>query len=267
MYITTSNNYSSPATKSSDAVIAMDLHSGKIQWSYQGTGNDAWNLGCLLPGGSICPKENGVDYDFGAAAILASSSDGHDYVLAGQKSGWVYALDPANGKLVWKTKVGRGGFLAGVHFGMAVRGDALYVPISDAPDGLQHSEPARPGMYALDIRTGKYLWKAPAEPSACNGRAVGCDPGIGSIISISDDLVLSGANDGRMRFYQADTGHVLWQYDTVPSIATVGGGMAQGGSIGGGAGPIAYDGTLVVESGYGFGGRTPGNLLLVFEVQ
>jgi polyvinyl alcohol dehydrogenase (cytochrome) len=69
-----------------------------------------------------------------------------------------------------------------------------------------------------------------------------------------------------MRFYQADSGRMLWQYDTVQSITTVGGGMAQGGSIGGGAGPIAYDGTLVVQSGYGFGGRTPGNLLLVFEV-
>jgi polyvinyl alcohol dehydrogenase (cytochrome) len=42
--------------------------------------------------------------------------------------------------------------------------------------------------------------------------------------------------------------------------------MASGGSIGGGAGPIAYRGNLIVESGYGFSGRIPGNLMLVFGV-
>jgi len=36
---------------------------------------------------------------------------------------------------------------------------------------------------------------------------------------------------------------------------------------GGGAGPLVYDGTLLVESGYAFAGRIPGNLLLVFEAQ
>jgi polyvinyl alcohol dehydrogenase (cytochrome) len=59
----------------------------------------------------------------------------------------------------------------------------------------------------------------------------------------------------------------LWQYDTTPSVFTVGGGSAHGGSIGGGAGPVVQGGTLIVESGYGFAGRIPGNVMLVFEVQ
>jgi len=50
-------------------------------------------------------------------------------------------------------------------------------------------------------------------------------------------------------------------------VTTVGGGSAHGGSIGGGAGPVVWGGTLIVESGYGFAGRMPGNVMLVFEVQ
>jgi len=263
----TSNNYSSPATKTSDAVIAMNLKSGRIKWTYQATVDDAWNLGCLLPGGSICPKENGADYDFGAAIILVRASDGREFILAGQKSGWVYGLNPDDGNLLWKTKVGRGGFLAGVHFGMAAGGNALYVPISDAPDGQTYTEHAKLGLYALDIRTGEFLWKAPNGAGVCQGRPAGCDPGIASPVTVSEDLVLSGGNGGRLRIHAAQSGNILWQFDTTQTLVTVGGDVATGGSIGGGAGPLVYDGTLLVESGYAFAGRIPGNLLLVFEAQ
>jgi polyvinyl alcohol dehydrogenase (cytochrome) len=78
--------------------------------------------------------------------------------------------------------------------------------------------------------------------------------------------VFAGAGDGRVRAYAADSGRVLWQTDTLPAVTTVGGGTASGGSIGGGAGPIAYRGNLIVESGYGFSGRIPGNLMLVYGV-
>ena len=58
----------------------------------------------------------------------------------------------------------------------------------------------------------------------------------------------------------------MWEYDTAVTLSTVGGGKATGGSIGGGFGPIIDSGTLIVPSGYGFAGRMPGNLLLVFGV-
>jgi polyvinyl alcohol dehydrogenase (cytochrome) len=56
----------------------------------------------------------------------------------------------------------------------------------------------------------------------------------------------------------------VWQYDTLQEVKTVGGGMARGGSLGGSAGLIAYDGMVIAESGYGFAGRIPGNVMLVF---
>ena len=41
-----------------------------------------------------CPKEDGPDYDYGSSPILVALPDGRDLLLAGQKSGIVYALDP-----------------------------------------------------------------------------------------------------------------------------------------------------------------------------
>ena len=266
MYLATGDNYSTPTTRYGDAIMALDLNTGKVKWSYQALENDAWNAGCSLPSPNGCPAENGPDYDFGAAAILATASNGRQYVLAGAKSGVVYALDPANGKLIWHTKVGRGGILAGVYFGMAARGDAVYVPINDAADGRHYEEAAKPGLYALDIHSGKFLWKSPIDDGVCKDRSITCTPGIAAPVTVTDDLVLSGAGDGRLRFYASSTGRVVWEYDTAVTMPTVGGGTGHGGSIGGGFGPIIEDGTLIVPSGYGFAGRMPGNLLLVFGV-
>ena len=267
LYTATGDNYSAPTTAMSDAVVAVDLATGRIKWVYQALAGDAWNASCVLPDRGNCPEEEGPDYDFGAAAILATSANGRDYVLAGQKSGWVYALDPDEGKLVWKTKVGRGGIMAGVYFGMASQGDRVYVPISDPPDNRTYEDPAKPGLYALDLKTGQFLWKAPNDKSACADLGPECSPGIAAAITATDDLVFTGASDGWIRVYDASTGRVLWQYDTLQEVTTVGGGRAKGGSMGGGAGPVVQDGLLIMPSGYGFSGRMPGNVMLVFGVE
>jgi polyvinyl alcohol dehydrogenase (cytochrome) len=266
LYFTTGDNYSSPTTGMSDSVIAMDLATGRIRWVYQALAGDAWNASCSLPDRGNCPEEDGPDYDFGAAAILATSSQGRQYVLAGQKSGFVYALEPDTGKLVWKTKVGRGGILAGVYFGMATYGDRVYVPVNDAPDGREYDEPAKPGLYALDVNTGALLWSAPYAEASCSARGALCAPGIAAAVTATDDLVFTGAGDGWIRVHDARSGRTLWEFDTLQDIVTVSGGKAKGGSMGGGAGPILHDGTLIMPSGYGFAGRMPGNVLLVFEV-
>jgi polyvinyl alcohol dehydrogenase (cytochrome) len=266
LYFTTGDNYSSPTTELSDAIIAMDLATGRIRWVYQATANDAWNGTCSLPDKKHCPAEDGPDFDFGAAAILATARDGRQYVLAGQKSGAVYALDPDRGKLVWTNRVGRGGILAGVYFGMAAHDDRVYVPINDAPDGRSYPQPAKPGLYALDLHTGKTLWSAPASESSCAGRGAECAPGLAAPVTVTDDLVFAGAGDGWLRAYDARTGKVLWQHDTMREFPTVGEGTAKGGSMGGGAGPIVHNGLLIMPSGYGFAGRMPGNVLLVLGV-
>jgi polyvinyl alcohol dehydrogenase (cytochrome) len=265
LYVGTGDNYSTPTSPYSDALLALDLKTGRIAWSYQAVGKDAWNVACGASDKTNCPPENGPDYDFGAGAVLAHASDGRDYVLAGQKSGLLYAVDPDSGKLVWKTRVGRGGVKGGIYFGLAVVGDTVFVPVTDVPDGRTYSDPARPGLYAIDIKTGQYRWQAPSV-DVCGGKPF-CHPGYAAAITATPQLVLAGASDGHLRAYDDATGKVMWDYDTARPFTTVNGAVAHGGGIGGGAGPIAYKGEVVTNSGYGFAGGMPGNALLVFEVQ
>jgi polyvinyl alcohol dehydrogenase (cytochrome) len=110
------------------------------------------------------------------------------------------------------------------------------------------------------------LWSAPYAEVSCSARGALCAPGIAAAVTATDDLVFTGAGDGWIRVHDARSGRTLWEFDTLQDIVTVSGGKAKGGSMGGGAGPILHDGTLIVPTGYGFAGRMPGNVLLVFEV-
>src|SRR5258708_573741 len=69
LYVTTGDNYSSPATATSDAVMALDMQTGRIVWSQQTISNDAYTSACRSKGVN-CPAENGPDYDFGSSALL-----------------------------------------------------------------------------------------------------------------------------------------------------------------------------------------------------
>ena len=265
LFIDTGDNYSSPATKTSDAFVALDIDTGKIAWVYQARESDAWNGSCDAAVKTNCPTENGPDYDFGAGAILAHASNGRDYLIGGAKSGMLFAVNPDTGKLIWKVRVGRGGVVAGIHFGIAAVGDTVFAPVSDVPDGRTYDIPPQPGLYALDIKTGRFKWKAPSD-DVCGGKPH-CHPGYGGAITATSELVFAGSNDGHLRAYDADSGKVLWDYDTVREYTAVNGATAHGGSMGGGAAPLAYKGLLIMNSGYGFVGEKNGDALLVFEVK
>ncbi len=105
MYVTTGDNYSAPSTTTSDAVLGLDLATGRMLWSRQVTPGDVFNSGCVAGvNGPNCPDEGerGPDYDFGSSAILVNKPAGRDLLIAGQKSGMVYALDPdRKGEIVW----------------------------------------------------------------------------------------------------------------------------------------------------------------------
>jgi polyvinyl alcohol dehydrogenase (cytochrome) len=263
MYVGTGENYSSPANDTSDAILALSMADGRIVWRQQMTPGDAWNMGCETEEKINCPPENGPDYDFGAATIVATTSEGRDLVLAGQKSGEVFALDPDDGgKILWRRKLGRGGIQGGVHFGMALDGDTLYVPMSDFYGGPRWPGEAKPGMFALDIRTGETLWYTPT-PEVCEGREF-CDPGLSAAASAISGAAVAGGMDGHLRAYDRKTGRIIWDLDTAVAHSTLDGGLATGGSFGGGAGPVFKDDMLFVGSGYGIYFHMPGNVLLAF---
>jgi polyvinyl alcohol dehydrogenase (cytochrome) len=259
LYIATGNNYSSPTTDLSNAVIALDAKTGAVNWHYQATPGDAWNVACVFKQMSpSCPEEDGPDFDFGTGPILAKDSNGYELVLAG--------LDPDSGELVWSRRVGSGGVGGGILFGMAASGGRLFAPVSDIPDGADHNYPSSPGLYAIDIATGEVVWSVPA-PGDCEGERPSCQQGHSGAIIATDELVIAGADDAHLRIYDARTGKVLRDLDTMRDYQAVNGVASRGGAIAGAAAPIALDGRLYVSSGYGFANKMPGNALLVFEVE
>ena len=120
-------------------------------------------------------------------------------------------------------------------------------------------------MYALNVDNGEYAWQAPSREDVCNGRP-GCYPGYSAAISVTDDYVLAGSNEGWLRAFDIDTGEVLWEFDTTQPVAAVDGRSARGGSIGGGQAPLVVGDRMILNSGYAFAGKMPGNALLVFKL-
>ncbi|MBU6267207.1 MAG: PQQ-binding-like beta-propeller repeat protein [Sphingomonadales bacterium] len=263
----TGNTYTSPTKASaawSNAVVALDLKTGKERWHNQLTPGDVWNVGCILKAvNPNCPDDEGPDYDFGANTVVAHTAKG-DMILAGQKSGVAWGLDPATGKVRWQTRVGRGGAAGGIHFGLAARDGKVFVPVNDMPDPHASGYPLSPGLYALDAATGVRLWAAPLA-DACEGkRRPVCLPGLGGGVSATSKLVFAGAVDGHLRIYGAADGKVLWDYDTWRDYTGLGGIPGQGGGIAGAPAPLLWHGDLFVASGYGFANRQPGNVMLAF---
>lgn len=263
LYIGSGENTSSPATDTSDSILALDLDSGEVNWVYQALKQDAWNIACEGIPTANCPKENGPDYDM-ASTLLMTTTSGRQLVIGGQKSGEVHALDPDSGALIWKKKIGRGGVFGGVHFGMATLGDTLFVPVSDKPDGRDYESDGTPGLHALDAETGEVLWYAPAPHDVC-GEKNFCAPGISQAITVISDKVFAGGMDGVMRVYEPDSGEILFQIDTAQPFKTISGLEASGGSFSGGSGAIAANGRVFLSSGYGIFGHMPGNLLLALK--
>lgn len=263
LYFGTGVNYASPATTTSDAVFAVSMYDGEIAWVYQGLAHDAFNSGCLVPERVNCPVEDGPDFDIGAGVVYRAEFQA-GVVLAGQKSGVVHALDADDGRLLWRTRVGRGGISGGIHFGMAFGDGRLYVPVADSPDGRTYDAPARPGLFALDPVTGRELWAAPMA-DRCADRAT-CYPGISQAIAATREVVFAGGLDGWLRAYDASNGRVLWEYDTTLPVATIAGVSGHGGSMAGGSAPIPFKGMLFVSSGYLFAGGAAGDVLLAYKV-
>jgi polyvinyl alcohol dehydrogenase (cytochrome) len=270
LYVATGDNYSEPATATSDAVMALDLKTGKIAWSTQVTENDAYTSACRNKGVN-CPTVDGPDYDFGSSAILVRSPNGKEILVAGQKSGVVYAFDPnAKGKLLWQTRVGKGGLNGGVQWGMATDGQKVYAAVSDVhavmntagPVGGATFDPAQGGgLTALHLEDGSKAWFAPSHP--CEPPRPGCSPGQSAALTLIPGVVFSPGLDGHLRAFSTEDGMMVWDFDTVREYSTVNGVPAKGGSMDS-AGPVIEGGMVFVNSGYPRNGGMPGNVLLAF---
>jgi len=260
IYVATGNGYAEPAQLTTDAVLALDMKTGAIQWASQPLAGDVWVGGCRAenPDNPNCPAKLGPDHDFSASPILTQTAAGRELLVIQQKSGMAYAFDPANkGALVWQYRSSPGGALGG-QWGAAVDGRQAYFSVNGS------SGPSPGGIRAVKLDTGEEVWSKSASERLC-GTERGCTAVQGAAVTAIPGVVFSGSMDGGLRAYASDDGSLVWQFDTNRAFDTVNGVKANGGAMDG-PGPIVAGGMLFVNSGYVSLVGRPGNVLLAFGV-
>jgi polyvinyl alcohol dehydrogenase (cytochrome) len=259
IYAATGNGYADPPQPTADAVIALDIESGEIQWVNQLLPGDTWIGGCQ-PGSDNpnCPQDIGPDFDFSASPLLATTSSGRDLLVVPQKSGMAYALDPDNeGETVWEYRAGPGSGVGGV-WGAAAGDGLAYVAVG----GYFRDDTG--GIHAIDLETGERVWFTPPQTPICEGGR-GCSAVQSAAVTAVPGGVFSGSADGGMRFYSAEDGSILWTFDANRDFETNNGVPANGGSFDG-SGPVVAGGMVYMLSGNGGFVGSAGNVLLAFEV-
>ena len=265
IYYGTGEAYSSPAAETSDSVIAINKLNGDIEWVYQAESGDAWNMGCFVEADANCPEQDGPDWDFGASVVLANI-DGKSVLFAGRKSGHVYGLDPDNeGKPLWIKRIGKGGFAGGVHWGMATDNKSVFAAIADTNFINKFPGPATPGIYSLDGISGKINWKFTPIDRCPENTKPACDIGISAALTATNDLVIGGGFDGWLYVLNKNTGELIWEFNTAIDFSAFTNVPSNGGSIES-DGPVVIDNNIFINSGYQYGGRLGGNVLLNFEI-
>ena len=264
VYVGTGDGTTYPAAPTSDAVLALDMGTGKVLWSRQVYPDDAFIVGCSGAGFTDnCPKVAGPDWDIPMSPMLRKLDSGRTLLIFGTKPGDVLALDPdRQGETVWRanalgdvpppadagaaptnTNKSRGPVWGG-----ALDGRYAYFGLNAG------------GVAALRIADGQRGWYAPLNSTSAktmtHAAAATAIPGV----------VFIGGSDGRLWAVSSEDGHSLWSFDTARPFDTVNGVHAHGGSIAA-PGPTVAAGMLFVGSGYGVIGGTPGNVLLAFAVQ
>ncbi len=106
VYFGTGDATTYPAALTSDAVMALNMDTGKVLWTYQVTKNDSFLGGCGEADASDnCPKRQGPDWDI-PAPVMLRTVNGRDMVLVSTKPGDILALDPdSEGAVLWKSNV------------------------------------------------------------------------------------------------------------------------------------------------------------------
>jgi len=298
VYIGTGQNYTPPTTTNEDSIIALDINTGRTKWAFQGSSGDIWNASCqaplkILSKNCLPAPPGGGDLDFGAPPILAHLSNGTDAVLAGEKSGMLFSLNPDTGSKNWSVRLGAGGKLGGIHWGMAADANRVYAGVSDltvdeittinardiinfedlAGDNMRPSPNARPGVYAVDLITGKVVWEKHPKHSYNDPQkgALTVESFYSAAVSVTNDVVFAGSLDGVLKAFRASDGAELWSYDTTPKFTDANGNPGNGGTIDS-TSAVPGGADLLVNSGFSTFGRAnkfqagPGNALFIFRL-
>ena len=257
IYVGTGDAVTPPESPLTDAIVAMDMKTGKVLWSWRAVERDLFMGGCGGPVRSeACPSPMGPDFDIGNSPILVTLPNGRRAVVAGGKNADVYALDPdANGRMLFHVNplgatpgtFGRGG-RGSIVWGGATDGQRIYYGTGAA------------GLSALNTEGGS-VWQFTA-PGARGGNAP-----LGAAPTAIPGVVFQGAGDGQLFAVSAADGKQIWQFNTAQEFDTINKVAARGGAIQT-SGAVIVDGMVYVGSGYAISaGASGGNVLLAFVVE
>ena len=222
-----------------ESIVALDATTGKFKWGYQTVPHDVWDLDATSP------------------PVIAMVG-GRKAVIHAGKTGWVYVLDAATGKLIRRSDafVPQENMFAkptaeGTRMLPGANGGQEWSPVAVNPE-LQyaysvalhqpmvyktHYAPyergrlwlgsafiAIPGeaqwgyVSAINLQTGKIAWQVKTE-----------QPMIGGATVTAGGLVFTGEGNGWFKAYDARTGEVLWKFycgagvNAAPSVFEVDG--------------------------------------------
>jgi len=194
-----------------DSIVAINIDTGKLAWSQRFTEYDVYITTCPT-NGSQCPNPHGPDYDFPQSPILINNNE-RDILVAGQKTGILWAMDPSDGTVLWNVTVGPDSKTGGLMWGSAATQNTIYGAISNSGRlnyTLISGENITWGSYnAINRSNGNILWQT-SIPS--QGLAKGPVSGVNDVLFGA----ASNSPDNKSHYYALDinTGSTLWNFTT-----------------------------------------------------
>jgi len=212
-----------------NSIVAIDAKTGKTRWYFQIAPHDLWDRDAVSP-------------------PVVTRLDGRKVVVQAGKIGWMFVIDAKTGEFIRKSEpfspqenmwvapsrtpvtVAPGGSGGNEWSPISVDSErklgfvgAMYLPVvytrekeleedflgrsKDSTTIGGHwtfeTEKASGVFSAVDLTTGKIKWqhKAPF-------------PYVGGVLSISTGIVFQGEPTGNLTAFDADTGEILWQFNT-----------------------------------------------------
>jgi polyvinyl alcohol dehydrogenase (cytochrome) len=257
LYVGTGDAVTPPESPLTDAVMALDLKTGKVLWSRRATENDLFMGGCAGPDRSeACPSELGPDHDIGNSPILVTLPNGKRALFAGTKGADVVALDPDNnGAMLFRVNP------AGQPLGFTGRGRGAIVWGGTADQRRVYYGMGAAGLGAIVPADGKTAFVFTAPGAGGRGNAA-----LGAAPTTIQGVVFEGSGDGRLFAISTADGKQLWEFNTAQDFDTVNKVPAHGGAINT-SGAVVVDGMVYVGSGYAISSAASGgNVLLAFGV-
>ncbi len=256
VYFGTGDATTAPSPRTTDAILAVDIKTGRQLWSYQATENDVFMGGCNGPVKSeACPNPMGPDMDIGNSPILKTLPNGKRVLITGTKGADVFALDPDNnGALVYRVN------------SLASRPAAAAAAVARSCGAARQRTAAYYGPAARDSLRAACDWRTrlAVHSAWCSGGGRGNS--LGAAPTAIPGVVFQGAIDGKLYAVSAADGTLLWEFNTAQTFDTVNKVPAHGGAIIT-SGAVVVGGMVFVGSGYAISsGASAGNVLLAFGV-